>query len=71
MAGYLLVVDLVGERARERIQLEFARSEMPAKLAVWRSDEAGLHVARIVEELCDELTRAVAGEPPPARAEAS
>jgi hypothetical protein len=70
MAGYLLVVDLVGERARERIQLEFARSEMPAKLAVWRSDEAGL-MARIVEELCDELTRAVAGEPSPARAEAS
>jgi hypothetical protein len=49
--GYLLVVDAVAGRARDRIEKAFAESPFPARLAVWRPDQPGVHLAQAAEEL--------------------
>lgn len=49
--GYVLVVDAVGERARDGIGDAFERSDFPSALAVWRSDQPGVHLAQVVEHL--------------------
>jgi hypothetical protein len=49
--GYLLVVDAVGERARDRIEEAFGRSAFPAVLAVWRSDQPRGHLGEAVDRL--------------------
>jgi hypothetical protein len=59
--GYLLVVDAVAERARDRIDQGFEESTLPAELVVWRADEPGTPLAGAVERL--------AGRVAPARAE--
>jgi hypothetical protein len=57
VSGYVLVVDVVGERARDRIVEEFAESEFPVRLAVWRSDEPEIHLAQVVKLLGEEIER--------------
>jgi hypothetical protein len=54
--GYVLVVDVVGERARDRIEAAFSQSELPARLAVWRSDQPAVHLAQVVEEVKEDIT---------------
>ncbi len=53
--GYVLVVDAVAERARDRIDDAFQASDLPAALVVWRSDEPGRHVAEAVERLAERI----------------
>lgn len=54
-SGYLLVVDAVAERARDRIDGAFEESALPAELVVWRSDEPGAPLADAVERLAARM----------------
>jgi hypothetical protein len=56
--GYLLVVDKVGERARDRIEEAFTSSAFPAALAVWRSDQPAVHLGEAVDGLTDAINAA-------------
>jgi hypothetical protein len=55
--GYLLVVDAVADRARDRIEDAFARAPLPAVLAVWRSDQPVADLAETLQPLTVELQR--------------
>lgn len=56
--GYLLVVDKVAERARDRIEEAFAGSAFPAALAVWRSDQPAAHLGEAVDYLAARIEEA-------------
>lgn len=56
--GYLLVVDAVAGRARDRIDKAFEESTLPAELVVWRSDEPGSPLADAVERLAGRIAPA-------------
>jgi hypothetical protein len=51
--GYLLVVDAIAERARDRIDKAVKDSDLPAAFVVWRSDEPGVHLAEAVQRLAE------------------
>jgi hypothetical protein len=53
--GYLLVVDAVAERARDRIDEAFDESTLPAELVVWRGDEPGSPLADAVRSLAGRI----------------
>ena len=57
-SGYLLVVDAVAERARDRIDEAFEKSALSAELVVWRSDEPGAPLADAVERLAGRIAAA-------------
>jgi hypothetical protein len=61
--GYLLVVDAVADRARDRIEDAFAHAPLPALLAVWRSDQPVGDLAETVKPLTMELQRSPKREP--------
>ena len=61
--GYLLVVDAVADRARDRIEDALARAQLPALLAVWRSDQPIGDLAEAVKPLTMELERSPKTEP--------
>ena len=58
--GYLLVVDAVADRARDRIEDAFAHAPLPALLAVWRSDQPVGDLAETLLPLTMELQRRAA-----------
>jgi hypothetical protein len=61
--GYLLVVDAVADRARDRIEDTFAHAPLPALLAVWRSDQPVGDLAETVKPLTMEMQRPPKREP--------
>jgi hypothetical protein len=61
--GYLLVVDAVADRARDRIEDAFAHAQLPALLAVWRSDQPAGDFAEAVKPFTMELQRSLKTEP--------
>ncbi len=54
--AYLLVVDAVADRARERIEDAFARAPLAALLAVWRGDQPVDDLAQAVKPLARQLS---------------
>jgi hypothetical protein len=56
--GYLLVVDAVAERARDRIEEAFRESTLPSLLVVWRGDEPGSPLADAIECLAKRIASA-------------
>ena len=61
--GYLLVVDAVGDRARDRIEDAFEKAPLPALLAVWGSDQPVGDLAEAVKPLTIELQTLPKKEP--------
>jgi hypothetical protein len=55
--GYLLVVDAIGERARDRIEKRFAETTFPAQLAVWRGDQPTEDLGRTLDRLHAAIER--------------
>jgi hypothetical protein len=55
--AYLLVVDDVDGRARDRIEAAYGESAFPAALAVWRTDEPGVHLAQAVDGVAGKIKR--------------
>lgn len=53
--GYLLTVDAIADRARDRVEQELGRAPFPGRLLVWRSDEPRALVREELERLFDEL----------------
>jgi hypothetical protein len=53
--GYLLVVDAIADRARDRIETELMRAPFPARLAVWRADQPERDLIASFEALREEI----------------
>jgi hypothetical protein len=68
--GYLLVVDAIGDRARDAVERGFGASEIPARLVIWRTDEPD-ELARVVNELLGELIPETTSQSAPEPAGAS
>jgi hypothetical protein len=69
--GYLLVVDGIADRARDRVEQEFGEAPFPARLLVWRSDEPPAIIHRELDQLYAEVARrkqAALNHPPAADA---
>ena len=70
--GYLLVVDGIADRARDRVEKEFGEAPFPARLLVWRSDEPPAVIRREFDQLCAEVARRKQAAPDhPSTADAS
>jgi hypothetical protein len=55
--GYLLVVDGIADRARDRLEKEFGEVPFAARLLVWRSDEPSAVIRRELDQLYAEVAR--------------
>lgn len=53
--GYLLVIDAIGERARDRVEVRLTEMTFPAQLAVWRSDQPTEDLGRTLDRLHAEI----------------
>ena len=53
--GYLLVVDAIADRARERIETELMQAPFPARLAVWRADQPERDLIASFEALREQI----------------
>ena len=70
--GYLLVVDGIADRARDRVEKEFGEAPFPARLLVWRSDEPPAVIRREFDQLRAEVARRKQAAPDhPSTADAS
>ena len=62
--AYLLVVDAIAERARDRVEDALQNAPFPARLAVWRSDQPARDLIKPFEALREQ----VSGSAPAGRA---
>jgi hypothetical protein len=60
--AYLLVVDGIAERARDRVEEELALAPLAARLVVWRSDESAAPLQEELERLRKEVARREAAD---------
>jgi hypothetical protein len=62
-AAYLLVVDAIADRARDRIERELDEAPFPARLAVWRADQPEQDLIAAFEALEEALGRTTRSAP--------
>ena len=55
-AGYLLVVDAIADRARDRLEQALKDAPFPARLAVWRGDQPERDLIASFDALCERIT---------------